>query len=233
MKLCEFVRNLFQSVPEWELVAVCFALPLLWFAVCCPVRAGKIFRAFSEVYVPVGFAIFAAVYGLADGAIATALLVAECVLGYRLIPDRKAKIRAARKEEVPIGGAVPGDAAGDRPMRPSPVPPVPPAPPVSPVSPVPPASPVASETAMPFHPVMEIATHSIEETNLCLDHAFDVAARLKACPLTGSDRLETDNVELTLRMFRAKGILTDREMRSLNDSLALLLKLSAKYECTY
>lgn len=225
MKLCEFIRNLFLSVPEWELVAVCFALPLLWFAVCCPVRAGKIFRAFSEVYVPVGFVIFA-VYGLADGVIATALLVAECVLGYRLIPDRRTKVRAARKEEAPIdrGPAVRDDTAGDRPMRPSPVPPVPP------VSPVPP---LASETAVPFRPVMEIATHSIEETNLCLDHAFDVAARLKACPLTGSDRLETDNVELTLRMFRAKGILTDREMRSLNDSLALLLKLSAKYECTY
>ena len=62
-------------------------------------------------------------------------------------------------------------------------------------------------------------------------HAFDVAERLKSCALSGSDRLETDNIEITLQMYRAKGILTDKEMRSLNDCLAMLLKLTAKYEC--
>lgn len=80
-------------------------------------------------------------------------------------------------------------------------------------------------------PPPEIASHSLDETNLCLDHAFEVTQNLKRMALSGGDRLETDNVELTLRMYRAKGILTDREMRSLNDCLALLLKLKAKYEC--
>lgn len=76
----------------------------------------------------------------------------------------------------------------------------------------------------------EIASHSLDETDVCLDHAFEIASRLKSMPLSGSDRLETDNVELALRMYRAKGVLTDREMRSLNDCLAVLLKLTAKYE---
>lgn len=80
-------------------------------------------------------------------------------------------------------------------------------------------------------PAFEMATHSLEEANLCLEHAFDVAERLKSCALSGSDRLETDNIEITLQMYRAKGILTDKEMRSLNDCLAMLLKLTAKYEC--
>ncbi|MBO4990190.1 MAG: hypothetical protein J6D37_07665 [Clostridia bacterium] len=80
-------------------------------------------------------------------------------------------------------------------------------------------------------PRVEIASHSLEETNLCLDHAFEVANKLKSYALEGSDRLEIDNVELTLRLYRQKGMLTDREMRSLNDCLALLLKYTAKYDC--
>lgn len=71
-------------------------------------------------------------------------------------------------------------------------------------------------------------TVAAEETGLRLSHASELLARLRAGKLSAGDRLETDVLARTLETFRNKR-LTPAELDSLNDCLALVLKLTAKY----
>ena len=63
---------------------------------------------------------------------------------------------------------------------------------------------------------------------LRLSHVQDLLARLRSAPLTAGDRLETDVLARSLDVYRKKNLTAD-EVRSLNDCLATVLKLTAKY----
>lgn len=68
-----------------------------------------------------------------------------------------------------------------------------------------------------------------EECDLRLSHTLELLEQLKKSELSASDRLETDALSRTVDAFRDRE-LTMSEMRSLNDCLATILKLTAKYK---
>lgn len=63
-----------------------------------------------------------------------------------------------------------------------------------------------------------------------LDHIASVLERLKELPLGAGDRLETQKIEELFGVYRAKGELSAKEADTLNDVLASLLKMMAKYD---
>lgn len=67
------------------------------------------------------------------------------------------------------------------------------------------------------------------EDDLRLGHAFALAEQLSGCDLTPSDRLEADALSRTLDAYRGRK-LNEEEKRAVNDCLATLLKLTAKYK---
>ncbi len=75
----------------------------------------------------------------------------------------------------------------------------------------------------------EPAVLSAQECGMRLTHAEEMLARLKTAPLASSDRLETEALSRTLSGYREKK-LTSEELRMLNDCLASVLKLTAKYK---
>ena len=77
-------------------------------------------------------------------------------------------------------------------------------------------------------PVQE-ETIGREECDLRLSHTLDLLEQLKKSELSASDRLEADALSRTVEAFRDRE-LTTSEMRSLNDCLATVLKLTAKYK---
>ena len=68
------------------------------------------------------------------------------------------------------------------------------------------------------------------EKDVRLGHIFSVLERLKDLPLGAGDRLETEKFREMLEVYRAKGDLTAKEVETLNDILASLLKMMAKYD---
>lgn len=72
-------------------------------------------------------------------------------------------------------------------------------------------------------------TASAEESGMRLNHVLSLLGKLKDEKLTPTDRLELDVLSRSVDAFREK-ILTEEELRSLNDCLASVLKLTAKYK---
>lgn len=68
------------------------------------------------------------------------------------------------------------------------------------------------------------------EKDVRLEHVTSALERLKALPLGAGDRLEAQKMSDLLSVYRAKGELTGREADALNDVLAAVLKMMAKYE---
>lgn len=68
-----------------------------------------------------------------------------------------------------------------------------------------------------------------EESGLRLEHTQNLLEQLKKSELTASDRLEADALSRTLEGYRNRELTAD-EMRALNDCLATVLKLTAKYK---
>ena len=68
-----------------------------------------------------------------------------------------------------------------------------------------------------------------EEYGPRLAHTMGLLEKLKKSDLSASDRLEADALSRTLQNFGDRD-LTAEEMRSLNDCLATVLKLTAKYK---
>lgn len=68
-----------------------------------------------------------------------------------------------------------------------------------------------------------------EESGLRLEHTQNLLEQLKKSELTASDRLEADALSRTLEGYRDRELTAD-EMRALNDCLATVLKLTAKYK---
>lgn len=68
-----------------------------------------------------------------------------------------------------------------------------------------------------------------EESGLRLEHACSMLEKLKGCDLKPSDRLEVDSIGRKLESVKGRA-LTGEEVRSVNDCLATILKLTAKYK---
>lgn len=62
-----------------------------------------------------------------------------------------------------------------------------------------------------------------------LSHARELLAKIKASPLSGAERLETEELSKALNFFLKKETLTVSDLRVLNDTFSRILKLSAKY----
>lgn len=74
----------------------------------------------------------------------------------------------------------------------------------------------------------EEKTPSDADAGLCLTHALDLLERLRRAPLTPADRLEADVLQRSVEGCRGRALGAD-EARVLNDCLASVLKLTAKY----
>lgn len=75
----------------------------------------------------------------------------------------------------------------------------------------------------------EAPSLSAEESGMRLDHAFSLLEKLLKCSLSPSDRLEVDSLGRKLESCRGRA-LTEEETRAVNDCLATILKLTAKYK---
>ncbi len=72
-------------------------------------------------------------------------------------------------------------------------------------------------------------TRPVDDGNLRLKHATDLVDKLLSMKLAAGDRLEADTLARTIDAFRDRP-LSENDMRSLNDCLASVLKLTAKYQ---
>lgn len=84
----------------------------------------------------------------------------------------------------------------------------------------------------PFPPEEEqdgLETYDKEECGLRLAHANALIEKLLKGDLEASDRLEVDAISRTISGYGERELTAD-EMRSLNDCLATVLKLTAKYK---
>lgn len=70
---------------------------------------------------------------------------------------------------------------------------------------------------------------SAEESGMQLKYADELLARLKKFQLSPSDRLEAEAMSRSLGAYRSR-TLTEGEMSALNDLLASVLKMTAKYK---
>lgn len=90
-----------------------------------------------------------------------------------------------------------------------------------------------------FHVALEMPDEAPEGAaeNVCvgagegvrLQHVLSLLEKLRACNLSASDRLETDAIARTLDVFQGKDMTAD-DLLIVNDSLASVLKMTAKYK---
>ncbi len=78
-------------------------------------------------------------------------------------------------------------------------------------------------------PQEEEGEYDLEESKLRLKHVREMLAKLKAAPLSPSDRLETEGISRLITLYATKNRLTTKEVRDLNDCLSAILKMTAKY----
>ncbi len=138
------------------------------------------------------------------------LFALECVLvnGVFYLPKRKRKAKRSKAEKMYEKFHL--ELEGEERREPAPAPQRPP-----------------KITCYPEEVGREDAV-AAEDAGLRLSHAGELLARLRAGKLSAGDRLETDVLARTLETFRNKR-LTPSELDSLNDCLASVLKLTAKY----
>ncbi len=70
---------------------------------------------------------------------------------------------------------------------------------------------------------------TLEESGMRLTHAAALLEKLFACPLSAGDRLEAQALARRLDGYRGR-LLTEAELSALNDCLASVLRLTAKYK---
>ncbi len=68
------------------------------------------------------------------------------------------------------------------------------------------------------------------ERDVRLGHISQALSRLQAAPLTAGDRLEAQAAQELLSVYAGKGALRTEEAESLNDVMASLLKMMARYD---
>lgn len=97
----------------------------------------------------------------------------------------------------------------------------------------------AEEIYQKFHLALELPEETQNDAaeearvgmaeNVHLQHVLSLLEKLRACNLTPGDRLETDAIERTLEAFQGKDLTAD-DLVIVNDSLASVLKMTAKYK---
>lgn len=86
-----------------------------------------------------------------------------------------------------------------------------------------------------FHVPLDVPAEAEEraeeggEEDMRLEHALSLLEQLKGCSLSASDRLEADALGSTLESCKGRA-LGEEEERRINDCLATILKLTAKYK---
>ncbi len=70
---------------------------------------------------------------------------------------------------------------------------------------------------------------SPEECGMRLSHAEEMLGKLKKASLSAADRLEAEALTHTMEGYRGRA-LTEEELRGLNDCLASVLRMTAKYK---
>lgn len=68
-----------------------------------------------------------------------------------------------------------------------------------------------------------------KEYAVCLSYARELLAKLKGAELTQAERVETQNLEDLFSLYFYKEEWSVKDLRTVNDGCARLLKLSAKY----
>ena len=68
------------------------------------------------------------------------------------------------------------------------------------------------------------------ERDVRLGHISQALRRLQGAPLTAGDRLEAQAAQQLLSVYEGKGVLRSEEAESLNDVMASLLKMMARYD---
>lgn len=75
----------------------------------------------------------------------------------------------------------------------------------------------------------EVPLATAEECGTCLSHVTGLLVKLKREKLSPADRLETEALARTVEGYRGKA-LSEKDLRLINDCLATVLKLTAKYK---
>lgn len=218
-----FVKNLPSAVREAGRALLCDASALAFllapaaaFIVLVPVVrrlsfprgaylafASACLALFAALFLAAGRSVLPAVaLSLAAWAVYTALCGVLCLIR----PKRREEGRRHKKR---------GEKRAEEEEEPSPVSPLPP-PPV----------PALPRKVRCFSQGERVVVGE----DVRLGHVFSVLERLRALPLGAGDRLEAQKAEDLLAVYRGKGELSAEEARALNDVLAALLKMLAKYE---
>ena len=75
----------------------------------------------------------------------------------------------------------------------------------------------------------EEGEYGMEDGKLRLEHVRKMLQKLKTADLTPGDRLEADGISRRITLYATKDLLSGKEVRDLNDCLANVLKMTAKY----
>ena len=151
-------------------------------------------------------------FSLAALALGMAEYAVLCLIGRERAPEKRGKRRKKKtpspeeffEEEAPLPPPVSGSAADNAAPMPRLVRCFGSAP---------------EQDAAPSRPLKDVR----------LDYVLSVAERLKELPLGAGDRLEAEKMGGLLQIYKNKGELSPAEYRALNDVLAALLKMMAKY----
>ena len=164
----------------------------------------------------------------AYGVIVLAQLLA-CALALPLhIPARKPARAQTKQPVLPRAKGTKGEGAKGEQQRPQADAPCA-ARPVSPTEARARPLPAAAMPPPPAPPQPAREGSVVVERDVRLGHIFSALERLRDLPLSAGDRLEAQKTEELLTVYRAKGALSAAEADTLNDILAALLKMMAKY----
>lgn len=75
----------------------------------------------------------------------------------------------------------------------------------------------------------EEGEYGMEDGKLRLDHVRKMLLKLKTAELSPGDRLEAEGISRLITLYATKDLLSPKEVRDLNDCLAAVLKMTAKY----
>ncbi len=224
-RLSVIIEALPAAVGEAGALLLCDAsaiallsLPVAVFAVLAAVSVRRrVSRAGYLLFSCACLSLFLALFLAAGEAVLPALSIALCAFALYallagilcLIRPKRSRPHAAKKRRPPEEDA---SEEGD---TPAPSPSLPP-------SPVP---------ALPRKVrCLSGAERVVVGEDVRLGHIFSVLERLRSLPLGAGDGLEAQKAEDLLEVYRGKGDLSPEEARTLNDILASLLKMLAKYE---
>lgn len=208
--LLDFAANFtFDNVVwlTWGSYAAIFALSLLLCIALPSVRIAskKPFLCLSYCYTAATFALFLTVNTVEEAAFVACIF---WVAGYILYGFLCAVSK--RKNSAPAQAAA---AAAPAPILTAPGP----------------AKPIDMPLAKPNPKQPSTPANVISRSNVRLDHAIAVTAKLLEKNLGKTDRQELEKLKNTLEVLKVKGTLTPAEGEILNENFNTLLKLMAKY----